>query len=257
MKRAFIRALWGNTNLKSDGAVNVGARRKKVDEEIDIILSNPNTVPFTTYVFGEENLQHLISRGLNDNGYSCFLINKSPVAYDLQKEFWRHKLDVFQSAMQDYDEIVYLDWDCVPFKPIFKDVWDRLNKKESIQANLQFYRNKKCLWRNVDWRKTSNGGFVYMRDKGIPLKLIEIWESFDLNNRFWDEICISKLTDDMMGGWSGAEKYWELFEPEVCNLKKNSVFNEEQILSKDFCFFHYIQSANNKDGKNYVSTMSK
>jgi hypothetical protein len=97
--------------------------------------------------------------------------------------------------------------------------------------------NKKCFWRNSDFRKTCNGGFVYMRDGTIPDKLINIWNGFGLNQRFWDEVCISKLTDDMVDGWKGIEKYWGLFEPEVCNLKKNSVFDEDRVMSKDFCFF--------------------
>jgi hypothetical protein len=248
MKRAFIRALWGD---------NTHSRREKVNKEVNLIMGNKNTVPFTTYIFGRENYNFFVSMGLNKNGYKCVLINENPVVWDLTKEFWRHKLDIFKSAMEDYDEIIYLDFDCVPISPVFENIWDKLGEKESIQANLQFYRNKKCFWRNSDFRKTSNGGFVYMRDNGIPDKLIKIWNGFDLKNRFWDEVCISKLTDDMVGGWNGIEKYWDLFEPEVCNLKKNSVFDADRIMLKKFCFYHFIQSANNKNGTEYVSTIIK
>jgi hypothetical protein len=59
-------------------------------------------------------------------------------------------------------------------------------------------------------------------------------------------VTISKFTDDLVGGWKGTEKYWELFEPMVCNLttvKKNrSAFTDEELAAKDICFEHYIQA---------------
>ena len=59
--------------------------------------------------------------------------------------------------------------------------------------------------------------------------------------KFWDEVCISKLTDEIVGGWKGIDTYWKYFEPEVCNLKKKSACDAKAI-QKDYCFLHYIQS---------------
>jgi len=239
--RTFIRTLWGTPDTCYDeGWVNASSRRTRLDDDIEMILKHPNTVPFITYVLGKKNYDYLKSLGVKD----VVLLGKEPVLYNPQTEFWRHKLDILKAAMVDHDEIVYLDWDCIPVKPLFNDFWERLGKKREIQCNLQFYRRRKCLWRTVDLRKTCNGGFLYIRGKDIPQKLIDTWNNFNADCKFWDETAISKLTDDMSGGWQGIDYYWNNFEPTVCNLtdsKNRSAFTDEQIASKDICFMHYIQ----------------
>jgi hypothetical protein len=246
MKRGFIRALWGTASTEYDeGWITPSKRYGRMGLDIQIIMEHENTRPFRTYVFGKDNLKMAQDLGVED----LVMIDERPLAYDPQKEFWKHKLDILQYAMEEdgYDEMVYLDWDCIPIKPLFDDFWEQLGKKESIQANLQFYRRRKCLWRGSrDTRKTSNGGFLYIRDKTIPSKLIKVWEDFEPEHKFWDEVTISKFTDDLMGGWQGTQKYWDLFEPMVCNLttvKKNrSAFTDEELASKNICFEHYIQA---------------
>lgn len=245
MKRGFIRALWGTSDEKHDeGWTTPSKRYGRMADDIRMVMEHENTVPFTTYVFGKENYEMAKDLGVED----CVMINEDPFIYDLQREFWKHKLDIFQYAMEEdgFDEMVYLDWDCIPIKPLFPDFWDILGKKSEIQCNLQFYRRRKCLWRTEEWRKTCNGGFVYMRDKTIPSKLQKTWAEMPENMRFWDEIIISKYVDDIHGGWMGIEKYWNLHEPMVCNLtmgKKNrSAFSDERLQSKDICFEHYIQA---------------
>jgi len=244
MKRAFIRALWGTPKTDfdaDDGWIVPSRRRSKIDFHIDSILKNPYTQPFITYVFGQENYDHLKAQNVTN----CVLLNKDPFIYDLQKEFWRHKLDILKYAMEKdgYDEIVYLDWDCVPIKPMDDQFWALLSKKREIQANLMAYRRTKCRWRGkIDVRKVSNGGFIYIRDNSIPQKLIDTWQALD--EKFWDEVAISKFIDGLMGGWKGIESYLSDFEPNVCNLLKKSVFEKT---SNDPYFIHYIQSGNNKE----------
>jgi len=245
MKRGFIRALWGSSDKSQDeGWTTPSKRYGRMADDINMILNHENTQPFRTYVMGKDNYDMAKDLGVED----CIMINEEPSIYDLQSQFWRHKLDIFKYAMEEdgFDEVVYLDWDCIPVKPLFDNFWDILGQKESIQCNLQFYRRRKCLWRNAEWRKTCNGGFVYMRDNTIPQKLIEVWESLPDDMRFWDEVVISKYIDDLMGGWQGMEKYWELYEPMLCNLttvKKNRTpYPDEWLERKDVCFEHYIQA---------------
>lgn len=243
MKRAFVRALWGTSKTDyDDGWITPSRRRNKMDFDVSSTLKNSYTAPFITYVFGKENYDYLKSLKVPN----CTLINENPFIYDLQKEFWKHKLDILKYAMEidKYDEIVYLDWDCVPIKPMDEKFWELLSKKREIQTNLQWYRCIKCPWRGeVDVRKVSNGGFLYIRDNGIPQKLIDTWQNMEASLKFWDEIAISKFIDDLMGGWQGIERYRVDFEPDVCNLKKKSVF--EKSLDNIY-FIHYIQSGNNK-----------
>lgn len=250
MRRGFIRAIWGDISSN-------GIRDGKLGKDIESIRNNPyaqveNSV---VYVFGEENLQNLTQQG-----FSCKLISNLPIRYDMKTQLYRHKLDILLEATKDFDEMVFLDWDCKPVCPLPSDFWDVLGKKAPFQANLFQYRTKKCLWRKVDWRKVTNGGFLYIRDKGIPQQFVDnynelmAWALKQKENRekqgkklrfreeclmFDDEPAFSKWVDNYLGGWKGIDAYWELFEPEFCNLKNKSAFPEILTKSKRECFIHW------------------
>lgn len=252
MKRMFIRALWGNMFTPD----NLATRGEKVKRDIESHLKQTETFPMVVYTFGELNHKCLLSMGVDSK-----LISKEASLWDMETELYRHKLEVFRYAMGDFDEIVYLDWDCVPTKKIPENFWSLLNQKESFQANLFQYRTKKCLWRNDDQRKVTNGGFVYIRDQSIPQKFIDNWDELkvwatkqkykrqkmglDLRLRekclmFDDEPSMSKYIDNFLGGWKGEGVYWDLFEPIVCNLRKKSVYSEESNNTKNACFMHML-----------------
>ena len=121
MKSSFIRGLWGIY----DNTKKCFERRKKIDNDIKIVLSNPYTKDFMTYVFGEDNYKYLVDKGLK-----CKLIDKKPIVWDMEKEQFRHKLEIFKCGMEDFDEIVFLDWDCLPVKEINKNFWETLRNKK-------------------------------------------------------------------------------------------------------------------------------
>jgi hypothetical protein len=231
MKRGFIRGLWGIFD-KSHRITN---RRYSIENDIKDILNNKFGELFKTYVFGKENYDGLRKMGVED----CDLFDEKPFMFDLIKHQYRHKMEIIKYAMENdgYDELVYLDWDCVPQKKINPDFWDELNKKASFQANLQLYHRKKCGWRAEDQRKVPNGGFIYLRDKTLPSLAIQYWEKLKMPDN--DEPAWAKVTDEIVGGWKGAGKYWELFEPMCCNLRGSSPYPKELLLKKDVCFIHY------------------
>jgi len=243
MKRAFIRALWGNVSSHRDG---------KIFKEI---LSVKEKDWFSVLTFGSEN-----HKWLEKNGFNSILVNSLPIMWDLETEMYRHKLEVFKAASVDFDEFAFLDWDCIPTKNT-DYAWKDLNKKESFQANLFQYRTKKCLWRDSDHRKVCNGGFAYFRDKSIPDIMIKFWDEFrkwvdekteergkrglDIRFReksliFDDEPAMSKYVDLVSNGWCGSDKYWDLFEPSVCNLRNKSVYCKDLLKTKDSCFIHNL-----------------
>jgi len=234
MKRAFIRGVWGIY----DNSHRLLARRSKIDKDMDRILNCKFNEPFITYVFGEDNFQRMISKGFN-----CVLIHKEPSMFDLIKYQYRHKMEVIRYAMEEdkYDEIVWLDWDCIPQKKLCSNFWDECNKKEVFQACLQIYYKRKCYWRPSDLRKVPNGGFIYIRDKSIPSRGIKMWETIPQDN---DEPAWAKMTDEMVGGWTNSEmnmkKYWDLFEPEFCNLCRGSAYPKEVYSKKDIYFMHFL-----------------
>jgi hypothetical protein len=243
MKKAFIRALWGDVANHRNGKISLEIQ--KVEDKSW----------FTVYVFGIDNYTWL-----KDLGFNVVLVDNESTKWDLETEMYRHKLEVFDRAMEDFDEIAFLDWDCVPTGDI-SNAWSELGKKAEFQANLFQYRTKKCLWRSEDQRKVCNGGFVYMRDKGAPYQIIRIWDEFhkwvdkrkaERNARglelrfrekcmiFDDEPAMSKYVDEIYGRWCGIYEYWMNFEPTVCNLKRKSVYNKEKLDQKPACFMHML-----------------
>jgi hypothetical protein len=228
MKRGFIRALWGI----HDDSHRILKRRYRVDRNILNIYKNKFNEPFRVYVMGRDNFNHL-----RKMGFDCTLICEEPYKFDLVKHQYRHKLEIIKNAMLDYDELIYLDWDCVPKKEIPADFWNKLGKKEVFQANLQQYHRRKAHWRNEEQRKVPNGGFIYLRDKTLPEKAIKYWEELGEGDN--DEPAWAKITDDISGGWNGIETYWKLFEPMFCDLHKNSPYDSSVLSEKNKCFIHY------------------
>ena len=86
-----------------------------------------------------------------------------------------------------------------------------------------------------------NGGFVYIRSKTIPDKVIKIWETMPQDN---DEPAFAKFIDNMMGGWDNSERclklFWEQYETPYCMLWNSSPWTKEMIDTKDKCFIHFI-----------------
>lgn len=253
MKKAFIRAVWGsfygfNNDITSP-------KPSKLYSEIKEQSRN-SMCKTEVYTFGRWNCDFLSSLK-----YNTIKISENDNIWDMKTELYRHKLEVLKCAMEDFNEIVYLDWDCIPKKQITDEIWGKLAKKESFQANLQLYKTKKCLWRTKDQRKTCNGGFIYLRDKKIPDLLIKNWENFkkwtdeqkikrqeknlDIRQReksliYDDEPSLSLYVDDITGQWQGIDAYWDKFEPEVCNLKSKSAYNRDRLLEKDIFFEHML-----------------
>jgi len=229
MKRGFIRGLWGIY----DNSTRVMQRREKIDNDINKIMSNQLGEKFVTYIFGQDNYDMMTKKGLD-----CILIDKNPAPFDQQKFVYRHKMELIRYAMEDdgYDELIYMDWDCIPEKKIPTDFWDNLNKRESFQACLQMYRRWKCPWRKEAQNIVPNGGFLYLRDKTYPSKAIKCWEKIPQDN---DEPAWALFLDELHGEWIGYDKYWELYEAMNCRLHGHSTYTADKIAQKDLYFSHY------------------
>jgi hypothetical protein len=225
MKRSFIRTVYGDI------------KGKLMQFEIPRILENSFNTDFITYVWGDDNKKYLESLNVK-----CRMVNSNPFPYDINKYLYRPKLDVYQIAMEDdgYDEIVFLDWDMVPTKKLPSDFWEQLGHRECIQGPLYALKKRMCPWRSSGANFMIQASFLYIRDKTIPEKFIKIWNGFP-DEIFWrsnDERSISKYIDDIHGGWIGADKWWDLYEPMFCHLVKKCPFGSDKISQKDICFLH-------------------
>ena len=229
MATSFVRTLWG----VYDNTRRFYRRRQKMDDDIKLLLRNPFNQPFRTYVFGDDNLKFLQDRGVTD----CVLVDKRPYIWDMDTQQFRHKLEAFRLGMQDFDKIVFLDWDCQPIKPLPAEFWTVLDKKQPIQAILRSYRNIKASWRSIDKRKIPCASFVYIRDKQIPYELIKIWEKN--GSGMSEEIPMMQYMESVMGGWKGTDVYWQMFEPDFFVLDEGFVYPPETLATKNKCFAHF------------------
>lgn len=231
MKRGFVRGLWGSFDVTN----RLTARRFNVANDILNIKNNKFNERFVTYVMGVDNFKILNDLGIED----VVLIDKEPFRFDLTAHQYRNKIEVIAHAFLNdgYDELVYLDWDCVPQKKLPNDFWTELGKREMFQANLQAYKKNKITWRQTDNQIIPNGGFLYLRNKSICELAIEKWEP--IGKPVNDEVVWASITDDMVGGWKGRETYKNIFESMYSNLHKSSPFQKDWLNSKDVCFVHY------------------
>jgi hypothetical protein len=230
MKSQFIRVIWGNyDHLDKKGWWH----RPKIDQDALLNRINPNKMDFVVYTFGEENHKKLI-----DDGYISTLIDKRDIVWDMDLHQYGHKLQAWKCALEDWDEIVATDWDCVPLKPIPDNFWDKLREKHEFQASLVRYRRPKCEWRRGEERKKIPGApFVYMRGKNIGKDVFECWERHD---RPWsEEVGMAHYIDDLYGKWIGQEKYMEIHEPYwFCDHRYSRPWKENPVVEKDIVFDH-------------------
>lgn len=182
-----------------------------------------------------------------------------------------HKLLAIQKAMELYDEILFLDWDCFIQKPLDENFYNMMRNGGDIQIPLYFYPaeilngfqtiNPKSddvthyfnmffyqIIRNGKWNFDNgivipNAGFIYLRDKEFPNKLIEIQKTYGIISNI-EEVCALIYFNEYI---HSTEEYIDKIEPLVCLGKddlemmgKQVLLNEYTInrLKKDIYFIH-------------------
>lgn len=176
----IVRTLWTNKFAPKDW------NEKYLYPEIPYKPSFKNEI---VYVWGDYNIKLLEERGYNcvkmeDNQYPWF-----------EQEFTQHgkKLVALDKALQEFDEVLMLDWDCIQTKEISID---KLREKETqvplycwtepqLLKIKQYYKSvtettppleeelRKYHWKLDDILVSPNFGFVYSRDKNFAKRLIE------------------------------------------------------------------------------------
>lgn len=231
IKRAFVRGIWGIYDTNN----TLGrwySRRTKIDNDIKLVQLNPYAPPCKVYVFGEDNFKRL-----TDIGFDTVLVDKRPFVWDMTKEQYRHKIEIWRAGLQDFDEIVFLDWDCVPCAPIPKDFWDVLSQGLPVRATIYMYKIPRVLFRQRDSRKVSSSTFVYIRGKQVVEDIINVWEKI---GRPWqEEVALSKYIDEFNGGWKGIDDYEKKFEPPYHTLFYHySSDHMKNVMQKHNIFYH-------------------
>ena len=241
IRRGFVRALWGVPSKM------YSRNSKVINLDLDFIKYNLNDQPFTTYVFGESNLELLHKHGITN----CKLVTKEPGMYDRMTaktqriDQYGHKLKTIEAASNDFDEFIFLDWDCMAVRPLPENFWNSFGGKAAIQAHLRSYSMKQyyilkkgATWRTTDLNKRPCASFVYVRGKEAANLIYDTWLE---DKQRSDEKTLAMVTDKMMGGWD-SEKYWKDFEIDHFTLYKDAkvkfCYSRERLGAKQPTFLH-------------------
>ena len=211
--KSVIRLWWGECHKDYDRYKN----RLMLETTMKCVLNDKYQVPFVTYVLGRDNYDYLKSQGLED------LVLVNPDIYSLRPEHKRNaiqRLDLCEIALQDFDEIICVNWDCRLVKPWTDETWSLLGEKETIQTALTESKRRAARDRPMlSTRGNQNhiyslDGFLYLRDKTMPSKVLAMLDEPYVINKWTPESLISHYLDKIHGGWIGIEEYWKLYEPE-------------------------------------------
>lgn len=207
----FIQGLWGDERFR---------RYAKVRGDVERAAKRPlRPAPVTVLCYGLDNLAFL--RRL---GFQAICIHPEPVqnysGHDVDRDHrqdytgsiaygissWRHKLEVILSAVEEFKEVVWLDWDCTLELPLPGDFWRELRRQQPLQMGLRWYRRPQCGWRESDQRLLPHGAWIYCRDPQIIRDVIAIHCTL-AEGLCMDEHAFAMWFDQQLGGWKGIEAY--------------------------------------------------
>lgn len=259
MKIQFIRSYWGDME-------NFFRRHK---EEI-LNVSKKSKLNETIYVWGTYNYNFIKSLGFN-----CVLMSEKSTEYGNDHffhsdKYMLHKLYTIKRGVQDYGQVIFLDWDCEQIREIDDVFYNLIGKQnKDIQMPLYIYpkdyadtifkkwidipakeknyilkQNIYLIKHNFNWDEnyvTPNAGFIYCANESIIDELIKLNEILEIGIAS-EEMTFLEYTKNLVGNLKG---YIENYEPLVCNGKKDDHFNQKdlnqyisQFIKKDIYFIH-------------------
>jgi hypothetical protein len=197
MNNSFITGLWGVHASKDKS--HFWQRLSKCENDIKLFMLNPYAPKVKVYIFGEENFKRMV-----DLGFECCLIDKKPYVWDMELHQYRHKIEIWKYGCQDFDSIVFMDWDTIPIKPIPENFWSVMHQGEPIKATILQYKLKRVNRKGHE-RKVSSASMVYIRGIEHVEEIIKTWEEMEKPCK--EEYPLSKYIDSRSGGWKGVEDY--------------------------------------------------
>ncbi len=221
MKRAIVYVLFGD---QSDPNSRVHKILRKVSKASQWKGSLGHPIVF---VFGEENLTAVQSQG-----FEARLVDARPLVPhnsdpEIRCSTWIHKPLGWSAALQEFDELIALDWDIRPARRIELDnLFGRLGEKSFLQANLLQYRHVKALYRkqmigsisNPAIRAIPSAAFVYLRGHDGQHAIERILHLMERFPSMTEEQAMARFVDELYGGWKGIENWWQHHEPYCCGM---------------------------------------
>ena len=228
MSQAIIRGIWGHGKGHSDGLLEHTIRDSKQNgDPVDKV-----------YCFGEQNRQLLQRCGYKPDmldSEPCIAVTK-PEKNDgfrmshrgYGRSGWWHKTKILEVATQEFDHVLWQDFDVRLKKPLPRNFWEELKSKASFRAPLAVQRTalKGAWWRiPVDKRGKRRpkkqpprtkisiakqaqiipaGGYLYIRGHAVAKKLLGLHSLY----QDWNGQPVFALyIDQLYGEWLGIQSY--------------------------------------------------
>jgi hypothetical protein len=261
MDMKIVRCLWGKSdhqffekNLNSYHSECL--RTKELDEKHN--LNNQ-----IVFVWDRVNCDFL-----DKIGYPYHYMGESIV--NVEFNFF-HKIMALERAMEMYDEILFLDWDCEIQKPLDDNFYTLLRDKSDIQIPLYFYPNeilkdyktispfvsddihyynmffyqiqRRGKWKFDNGIVIPNAGFIYCRNKDFFKELNIIQRQYGIVSNI-EEVCAMIYFNRFI---ETTDEYLDKIEPVVCLGKDDLEMWGKQIklnkysidkLNKNLYFIH-------------------
>lgn len=176
-----IRALWGDS--------------KKVLEEV------PEQPLYDEYVYvwGIDNYKLLVERG-----YQVELLDTFHTPFPSKYHTFFNKLVVFKNAVEKFNKVLFIDWDCTQIKPLDNKFWQWFENK-TFAAPLYCYptdiknhisgmndEQKKWMYLQISmlddysWRYKNlsiipNACMVYLSDISLCIKMIQDYRKYNMS----------------------------------------------------------------------------
>ena len=106
----IIRTYWGNRN--------------ETKAEIPRL---PVYINHLVYVWGKDNEEYLQNRG-----FKTFLVEESYPYFDSYNTQYGKKLVALDLALQKFEKVIMLDWDCYALRPLDENFYKLLGKNETL-----------------------------------------------------------------------------------------------------------------------------
>jgi hypothetical protein len=227
----IIRVIWGYDIFK----------KQKFQEDFDIGLKQLTkhcSLPVVYYVYGQDNVQELKQRVPQAQ---IVQLSDKPLAF---KNFWFHKVHAINEAHKKFDEILYLDFDCVFTKDFTIKYQNKLREKP---FSVPWYTPStacKLPYRSGRYRnRLPCNGFIYSRNKEFVQQWADAYGAFShmgpmRRRRITDEQSLAYVCEQMHGVRS-LRHMRSVYEPAI-------IQNIKQAPKADICVVHPHQRFNIK-----------
>jgi len=236
----IIRCLWGY-----DTKFDVECKSIQSDKDL---YNGIEQIVFVWDIHNKELMDEL--------GYKSIYMGYSNEYSELMK--FHYKLDALKLAMEMYDEIIFLDWDCNIKKELDDNFIKILQNGNDIQMPLYFYPIeilnefssispyvkeeqhyynilfytliRLAKWKFNDGLVVPNAGFIYCRNSNFIQTLISIIHSEGLSTNIEELAAMLYFQKEI----TSLDEYINKYEPMVCVGRGNDEMRGKQRILNEY-----------------------